>query len=147
MRIHFSALLFVLLAGCASVPPAPPMSPEESARVAAQWEAASKVRVSVNPELVRGCEYVGRIMRRWVESLPVDPLGRHAGDDDTRVIRFKAAGMGANAVLQVSTELPADVREKADEFNRLNSLDMRKYEIMKELESREWLAGEAYRCQ
>jgi hypothetical protein len=79
----------------------------ELARDAELWTKAAAIRVTLNPEQVKGCESLGLIAQAYGEGLPLDPQGRPfpGGSWGEYVLRFKAAQLGADSAL-MSQGLP-----------------------------------------
>ncbi len=133
-------LLAVMAIGCIHG-----QSPEEiaayHAKARAAWDKASKIRVTINPEQVRGCQSLGTITMPWSAGISVmkDPDGRSEGlSDSDRYLRLETVTLGGDAALSSTQTAPQERRRFY-----LNRFDTEGYTVSGEAAH---VVGEAYLC-
>lgn len=79
----------------------------------AAWDSASKVRVTINAEQVKGCESLGTITMPWSAEVSFvrDPDGRSKGLSDSEIyLRLETVKVGGDTALISATTAPQETR-------------------------------------
>jgi hypothetical protein len=97
MTTHAWILAILITAGCASTPATPEEKGRED-RIAARDHEWRDVRVTANPDAVKGCKPLGNVSED-----ATNILGSGA-ENVQKGLKKKAAAMGGNVLFVISTE-------------------------------------------